>query len=134
MTMKRNYITTEMYYHIIKLMERNAKKWRSLTSKELCKELGEYGHQVAPWQLRKMRKLLDWPRVHKPTKEEGTQLNLWRKLRAQDEVIKDLQKELDVRNQYLQEMGLNDSFRGFVEHGIDKAFNTFLGREHATRG
>ena len=126
MTMKRNYITTEMYYHIIKLMERNAKKWRSLTSKELCKELGEYGHQVAPWQLRKMRKLLDWPRVHKPTKEEGTQLNMWRKLRAQDEVIADLQKELDVRNRYIREMGFSDSFRGFVEQGIDESIRAIV--------
>jgi len=77
----RNRLSTESYYRICELMKSKKAQWEDLPAVSLCQKLEKLGYAVAPWQLRKMRKMLGWKLVTKPSKQETSALQKWRELR-----------------------------------------------------
>jgi len=77
----RNRLSTESYYRIMELMKSKKATWEHLPALKLCQNLEKVGYTVAPWQLRKMRKMLGWKLVTKPTKQQTFALQKWSEIR-----------------------------------------------------
>lgn len=104
MKLSRNRLSTESYYRIMELMKSKKAAWEELPAVSLCQKLGKLGYTVAPWQLRKMRKMLEWKQVTKPTKQASTTLSKWRALRKEQQLNQELQQTIERQRATIEEL------------------------------
>lgn len=104
MKLSRNRLSTECYYRIMELMKSKRSTWEELPAVSLCQKLGRLGYTVAPWQLRKMRKMLQWKQVTKPSKEAATALSNWRALRKEQKQNHELQQTVERQRATIEEL------------------------------
>lgn len=104
MKLNRNRLSTECYYRICELMKSKRSLWEELPAYSLCEKLGKLGYTVAPWQLRKVRKMLGWKQVAKPSKQDATSLSKWRALRKEQQEKKELQQTVERQRATIEEL------------------------------